>query len=230
MSTICRNGHDKNIVGRYRKNSCKKCSDDSNKKWIKNNIEIRRRIGREWGRRNKESRAKYYRDNKTKWSISSKIRYTKNPKPAIERAILWNKTNKKERVAIYQRWYAKHRKQIVWKYRTWRKENPIKSRERTNKYRKLHPEITKATALHWAHKRRAWKLNVMATLTKKEWEEILAKYGNKCIRCNTTENISMDHIVPLSRGGIHTKENVQPLCRSCNSKKKNRLESELEVA
>ncbi|MDB4875733.1 MAG: hypothetical protein JWM41_2179 [Gemmatimonadetes bacterium] len=29
----------------------------------------------------------------------------------------------------------------------------------------------------------------------------------------------MDHVIPISRGGSHTRENVVPACRSCNSKK-----------
>lgn len=33
-------------------------------------------------------------------------------------------------------------------------------------------------------------------------------------------DITMDHVVPLSRGGKSTKGNVVPACKSCNTKKK----------
>lgn len=36
----------------------------------------------------------------------------------------------------------------------------------------------------------------------------------------------LDHIVPVSRGGLHVKANVQLLCRACNLKKGNKLLSE----
>jgi 5-methylcytosine-specific restriction protein A len=37
--------------------------------------------------------------------------------------------------------------------------------------------------------------------------------------CRSTEDLTGDHIVPLSMGGTNTLENVQVLCRSCNSRK-----------
>lgn len=40
-----------------------------------------------------------------------------------------------------------------------------------------------------------------------------------CLHCGSVENLSLDHIHPYSRGGEDTLENLQTLCRSCNSKK-----------
>ncbi|MFO8089385.1 MAG: HNH endonuclease [Desulfatiglandaceae bacterium] len=34
------------------------------------------------------------------------------------------------------------------------------------------------------------------------------------------ENLTMDHIVPLSRGGKSTKGNIVACCKECNNKKK----------
>lgn len=34
---------------------------------------------------------------------------------------------------------------------------------------------------------------------------------------------NLDHVVPKSRGGMHTWENVVAACRRCNSRKENRL-------
>lgn len=41
----------------------------------------------------------------------------------------------------------------------------------------------------------------------------------RCLHCGTTENLSLDHIWPYSKGGPDTYENLQTLCRPCNSKK-----------
>ncbi len=35
--------------------------------------------------------------------------------------------------------------------------------------------------------------------------------------------LTMDHLVPLSRGGRSTKDNLVPCCKSCNTKKKTML-------
>lgn len=69
---------------------------------------------------------------------------------------------------------------------------------------------------------RAARLKIGGIISEKEWISVLVKYKNKCVTCGTTENISMDHIKPLSRGGTHTIDNIQPMCRSCNSRKGNR--------
>lgn len=42
------------------------------------------------------------------------------------------------------------------------------------------------------------------------------------------ENLTMDHIVPLIRGGRSTRGNVVPACKECNSRKKYLLPVEWE--
>jgi 5-methylcytosine-specific restriction endonuclease McrA len=227
---LCKSGHDVSVVGQYANRHCKQCAKQKNKLWVKANPEAKKKIANRWSQNNKMKRQAYYMTNRERFSKQSKMRYLANRQSAITRATLWNKTEKTKRFAIYRRWYEKHAKAIIEKYRTWRRNNPVASRDRTNKYRRSHPELTRAIAKVWCHKRRAWKLDRVATLTKREWEQVLKAHNGLCMRCQTSENISMDHIVPLSRGGNHTKENVQPLCRPCNSRKKNRLESELVVA
>lgn len=37
------------------------------------------------------------------------------------------------------------------------------------------------------------------------------------------QSLTMDHVVPIVRGGRSTKGNVVPACKGCNSKKKHRL-------
>jgi len=47
-----------------------------------------------------------------------------------------------------------------------------------------------------------------------------------CANCGATENIQIDHIIPLSRGGSHSIGNLQPLCAYCNITKHNSLQIE----
>lgn len=57
------------------------------------------------------------------------------------------------------------------------------------------------------------------TLTEKEWFEILEQANYKCKRCGSSDDLTMDHVIPISKGGLHTKSNIDVLCRKCNSSK-----------
>ncbi len=59
------------------------------------------------------------------------------------------------------------------------------------------------------------------TLSTSDWLDLCNKYGNKCLCCGSLENLTRDHVVPISAGGSHSVSNIQPLCRRCNSKKGN---------
>lgn len=50
-----------------------------------------------------------------------------------------------------------------------------------------------------------------------------------CGRGFSPKLLTMDHIVPLSRGGKSTKGNVAPCCKECNTAKKTMLPMEWEA-
>lgn len=53
-------------------------------------------------------------------------------------------------------------------------------------------------------------------------QEIFDRDGRKCLECGSADDLSLDHKIPRSKGGSHDKENLQTLCRRCNSAKNNR--------
>jgi len=60
-------------------------------------------------------------------------------------------------------------------------------------------------------------------ITKEEWDAVVAKHGGKCAYCGLkTSHLELDHVVPVSKGGLHTLDNVAPACRACNTSKGNR--------
>jgi 5-methylcytosine-specific restriction endonuclease McrA len=98
--------------------------------------------------------------------------------------------------------------------RRWRENNIELSSNRVKQWMANHP----FKGLEYSEKRRAAKHG--GKITEEEWIVILNKYGRKCLRCGRSDvEITMDHVIPLSKGGTHTADNIQPLCKSCNSSK-----------
>lgn len=61
------------------------------------------------------------------------------------------------------------------------------------------------------------------------WKRRLAKgMCHYCRRKIAPKDLTMDHIVPISRGGRSTKGNVAPCCKECNNQKKHLLPMEWE--
>lgn len=54
---------------------------------------------------------------------------------------------------------------------------------------------------------------------------IFERDKGQCCACKTNKKIEFDHIIPISKGGLSTAENLQLLCTSCNRKKRMRSTS-----
>jgi uncharacterized protein YdaU (DUF1376 family) len=69
--------------------------------------------------------------------------------------------------------------------------------------------------------RRLARARSIGSHTKDEWDALLDVCGQFCPRCKSADNPGpcKDHIKPIYQGGSDSIENVQPLCRTCNSSK-----------
>lgn len=55
-------------------------------------------------------------------------------------------------------------------------------------------------------------------------------YSDKCYNCDSTENQSIDHRIPISRNGEHGIGNLMTLCKSCNASKKDKTIMEWKLS
>jgi len=57
------------------------------------------------------------------------------------------------------------------------------------------------------------------THTDEQWNDLLESCGYHCCKCGIDAPLVKDHIKPLYQGGSDSIDNIQPLCRKCNSAK-----------
>ena len=127
--------------------------------------------------------------------------------------------------------------------KNWRnnnREKDLQSRKIYNEKRKLDPEAHKRDLecrkswrlknrdKKYSYKRayRARKYGNGGRHTKKEWEGVKEKFFYTCQICGKAEPevvLTEDHIIPLSKGGDDSIQNIQPLCKPCNSQKNDRV-------
>ena len=55
---------------------------------------------------------------------------------------------------------------------------------------------------------------------------VLSRDEYACVYCGSEQNLSLDHVIPQSKGGSHEPENLVCCCKSCNSSKRDRTPEE----
>lgn len=63
-------------------------------------------------------------------------------------------------------------------------------------------------------------------VTRSQRERILVRDKYSCQHCGSKQQLCIDHILPVSRGGDSSDENLQVLCLSCNTSKGNKINGE----
>lgn len=117
-------------------------------------------------------------------------------------------------------WKKRNREAANAVTRARRSLDPEKIRKENRSYRERNPF---AVAVIVA-RNRAKQLGVTSTLTREEWAEVVKAHDFVCHVCGekislqlgSSETLSLDHIIPMSRGGNNSKENVAPAHRRCN--------------
>lgn len=88
------------------------------------------------------------------------------------------------------------------------------ARQRTIDWRKNNPEL----ARYQRTVKDARKRNAEGSHDFEQWQMLLS-FFDCCPRCGEDKLLTCDHIIPLAQGGTNYLDNLQALCRSCNSSK-----------
>jgi len=137
---------------------------------------------------------------------------------------------RKEKPELYkaiEKRRAKTEKRKQWKEKyqpEYYRKNAEKLRQAEVERRKQKPELM-AKYMRDAYQRRN---EAEGHYTDDQWQALVEYYcpDNRCLCCgdeydNTIldRKLTVDHIVPLSNGGTHWPDNIQPLCYRCNCSK-----------
>lgn len=196
-----------------------------------------------------KNRSEFFKDSKSKDRLRSSCKEC-DSKKARERYI-----KNKEKILARQKEYYRANQQGAINYaRQWRKDNPDRCREyhrvyaerysekerqrhflKSRRYALENPEAVRLSSRRWSSKNKEKVALKNANRRAKTREFLVTEkdiariYAQPCSNCELKEHITLDHIVPLARGGNHSVGNFQPLCRSCNSSKGAKLMMEWKM-
>ena len=114
------------------------------------------------------------------------------------------------------KWRAEHLEYHRVSSANWRKIHLEQERARNLVYKRTHRAVINAQTANYAHRKRANG----GYFSRAAWEHLKALFGQCCAYCKRRmQRLTIDHIIPISKGGWHVSFNIVPACRSCNSKK-----------
>ena len=119
-----------------------------------------------------------------------------------------------KRKAYFRKYYAA-------KYAALSKEE---RKERNKRVKQKYKDTNKALHHNYQVKRKypdAYEGTDISNSELKAWMQ----HNTVCVYCGSLAN-TIDHRVPLTKGGKHTFDNIQPTCWPCNNAKHNHTEDE----
>lgn len=152
----------------------------------------------------RECDREYYEQNKIKFGEIAHQRYHANIEANREK----------------QRNYTAKPTSVAWRQRRWQK-----NRKRLLKYQKARKLKNPQQFAEYEARRRA-KIKGATVIEKISRHEIYTAHGGCCHICKLPvpfRKMHLDHVIPLSKGGQHTRENLKPAHPFCNMSKKDKL-------
>ena|ERR1022692_1074074 len=177
----------------------------------------------------------YTRDKKRGDGLDAWCRYCNNAKRKIYREANKEKSrdaqeqsyqNNLPHYRSYQRAYREANREEI---NLLRREKKYQSQPLEKERRKLYElenreRFSEVKRAQWV-RRRALKRNAEGDYTPLEWEQLCIQHNHTCLCCGRGEpeiKLTVDHVIPLSKGGSNYIGNIQPLCLSCNSSKQSK--------
>jgi 5-methylcytosine-specific restriction endonuclease McrA len=150
---------------------------------------------------------------------------------ARKKAVEWYADNRERALAREALKREKQDRKMVSAYhRKYRAENQSAIAEREGRWKRENKDRVYATI----HRRRGRETDAEGSYTPEDVQIILVAQNGLCVGIRCTKDIrecyTIDHILPLIRGGSNWPANIQLLCRRCNARKGTRTMEEWRAA
>jgi len=87
----------------------------------------------------------------------------------------------------------------------------------------LKSEHYRLKSIEWSHNHRARAKGSLSKFHKKYISQLLADYNHQCVYCGSDKKLTVDHLIPIVRGGSNDYNNLTLACLSCNSAKRDKM-------
>jgi len=190
-------------------------------------IVVRQKAYYETNRENLLIQSRQYREeHRAELGIQEAIYREKNREALRITAKAYRRANPEKVKAKNAAYYQKNRDALRAKRKIYREANREERCIAAKRWQENNPDKYAAIHQRSEHRRRARLANVSGEYTQEQWYQILTRYGMACAKCGrslTRRSATVDHFVPIVAGGPNCAENLQPLCKSCNSRKHTRI-------
>lgn len=123
-------------------------------------------------------------------------------------------------LAYLRAWRAANRDRVKALNRAAYLANPQAYAEQRDRWRLEHPEQHLDIMRNVVATRRARKLgNGLRRVTRADIARMFTRAGGICSYCGTAAKLTVDHVIPLARGGAHSIGNLVAACETCNKRK-----------
>ena len=131
--------------------------------------------------------------------------------------------------AATKRWAEQNHERNTAHKRAWRERNRQVENAKALERLRADPDKTKATRAAQKAMRKA----AIGRFTAEDVQTLLERQGYRCAaphcRIDVLHDFHCDHVLPLSRGGTNSPDNIQILCPTCNLTKNDRTMEEWEA-
>jgi len=185
----------------------------------------------------------YQEKNRDRYSVIKKIYYEKNKQKVKEYQKEYYIENRNKLNIMNSEYYKNNKDRMNFLQKQYYNENKEHLQKMNKKYVENNKETIKKYKKEWnssiggklakkvCNHIRNSKIRITndKTITKKSLENLLLEQNNKCKYCNidldfnTAFEVHLDHVIPISKGGNHSINNVVFSCKSCNLKKHDKI-------